>query len=112
MPGGLGDDARLLGEMGCQGVIEIVRVFQRVCEHKRGSAFAIDVDDALEDRFRYAQRIVDRVEELDFRAEDLGGPCASSRRPAFTSARETPAFFQANWLSPRSPNERHTIFIA
>ena len=84
MAGGLRDDARLLGQMRRERMVEIVRVGQRVGEHEGGLHLAVDVDQPVEHFRRAAQRIVARVEEFDLRAEDRGGTLGLVAAPAFT----------------------------
>jgi len=62
-------------------------------------------------RLGQPQRIIAGVEELDFRPSISAARWASSRRPALTFSIVAPASFQANWLSPRSPNDRHAILM-
>ena len=104
VPGRLGDDAGLLREARRLGMIHVVGVLQRMGEHEGRLQLAVDVDEPVEHLRRGAQRIVARVEELDLRAQHRGGAlrlrraAAPSPRPAIRRA-----FFQAHWLSPRSP---------
>ena len=65
-------DAGLLREMGGVGMIEIVRVFQRMGEHEGRIGLAVDVDHAVEMRFGEPQRIIAGIEEFDLRAEHRG----------------------------------------
>ena len=53
-------------------MIEIVGIFQRVGQHEGRIEFAVDIDHAVEMRFRQTQRIVAGVEEFDLGAEHLG----------------------------------------
>ncbi len=55
------------------GMIEVVRVVQRVREDERRVQLTEDIDRAVEHLGRMAQRIVAAVEELDLCAQDSGG---------------------------------------
>ncbi len=66
---GLRHHARFLREMRGVGMIEIVRVFQRVAEHEGRIELAIDVDHAVEMLLVELERIVAAIEELDLGAE-------------------------------------------
>jgi hypothetical protein len=63
----LGDDARFLGHLRGQGMIEVVGVGQRVGEDEGGMGLAVDVDQAEELLLRYPHGVVAHVEELHLR---------------------------------------------
>ena len=69
----LRDHAGLLREMRGIGMVEIIRVFQGVRQHEVRIELAVDVDHAVEMRFRQLQGIVAAIEELDLGAEQLCG---------------------------------------
>ncbi len=67
----LGDNARFLREVSRVGVVEIVRILERVRQHEGWVELAIDVDHAIEMVFVELQRIVAAVEEFDLGAEQF-----------------------------------------
>ncbi len=79
-------------------------------EDEGGLLLAIDVHEAVEHGLRELQRIVAGIEELDLRAENAGGFLRLRLALGLHLFKVTPATFQANWLSPRSPKDMHTIF--
>ena len=73
MAHGLRHHARLLCEMRGAGMVEIIRVLERVGEHEGRIGLAIDVDHAVVMLLGQIERVVAAVEELDLGAEQAGG---------------------------------------
>jgi hypothetical protein len=75
--------ARLLREMSGVGMVEIIRIFQRVGEHEGRIGLAVDVDHAVEMLAGEPQRIIAGIEELDLGAENLRGARGFVLAPGF-----------------------------
>ena len=56
------------------GVIEIVRVLERVGEHEGRIGLTVDVDHSVKMRIGRLERVIAGVEELDLGAQQLGRP--------------------------------------
>ena len=56
-----------------QGVIEVVRIFERMRQYELGPVLKVDVDQFIKRFIVDAHRVIAKIEENSFSAEDHGG---------------------------------------